>query len=182
MDIITQIFNMFKATFQWWVIITPWEQGIRIRLGKHVLLLEPGIHVKFPIIDKIHIQPIRLRVICTSDQSIMTADQKVVILAGSLSYRIIDLLKLYETLHNPTETIEQQVLGIISSCVFKTNLADLSPEILVDAVNEQIDLTDYGLENAGFFLTCFASVRTYRLISGELGKYQDYESLLRTNN
>jgi len=181
MDILTQIVNFVRTLFQWWAIVTPWEQGIRVRLGKYIDRLEPGIHLKFPIIDKVHIQPIRLRVISISDQCLMTADKKVIVLAGSIAYRIIDLLKLYETLHNPTEAIEQKVMGIISKCAFEVSLDELSPEILTKSVNQEIDLKEYGLENVGFFLTSFAAVRTYRVIGGELGKYNDYADLLRTD-
>ncbi len=180
MNIVTQIINFIQTLFQWWAIITPWEQGIRVRLGKHVEKLDPGIHIKIPLIDKIHIQPIRLRIMSIKDQSLMTADKKIIILAGSIAYKIVDLLKLYESLHNPAEAIEQKIMGIISQYVFEITLDELSPETLALAVNENIDLSDYGLETDGFFITCFVSVKTYRIIGGELGRYNDYAYTLKT--
>ena len=180
MDIFYQLGNFFKTMFHWWVVITPWEQGLRIRLGKHVKTLDKGIHFKVPVIDKIYVQPTRLRVICIADQSLMTADKKVVILSGSLAYKVKDLEKLYETLHNPTAAIEQQVMGIISECVFETKLDDLSPKHLMELVNKEINLEKYGLESSDYFLTSFASVRTYRIIGGELGRWSDYEGEIKT--
>jgi len=178
MNIFNDILDFLKSLVQWWTIISPWEQGIRVRLGKNVTILDPGAHLKIPLIDVMFVQPIRLRVIPITDQVLMTKDSKVIILSGSLGYKIIDLLKLYQTLHDPTDTIEQQVMGIISERVFANDLAELSPEKLMTLVNDSISLQKYGLESNGFFLVSFACVRTYRIISGEMRQYVYSKMLL----
>jgi|TARA_Y100000310_G_C20570816_1_gene757918 hypothetical protein len=98
----------------------------------------------------------------------MTSDKKLVILSGSLSYKVVDLLKLYQTLHDPKGVIIQRVQGIVSKCVVATALEDLSPQGIMDVVNEELSLEQYGLCGSDFFLTGFAHVKALRVITGEL--------------
>jgi len=132
MELFNGVLNFLKEIFHWWVVVQPWQQGFRVRLGKHTMLMEPGIHLRVPIIDQMYVQPIRLRVISIKDQCLMTSDKKIVALAGSLGYKINDVLKLYKTLHQPAETVEQLVMGVISKAVFEMNLNDISTMMLTE--------------------------------------------------
>ena len=42
MNQILDLIREFFRLFQWWVIIAPWEQAVRVRAGKHLTLLQPG--------------------------------------------------------------------------------------------------------------------------------------------
>lgn len=182
MNVFNEFLSFVKSLFSWYVLIAPWEQGIRVRLGKHVRLLESGIHFKIPIFDIIFVQPIRTRIVPITDQSLITADKKVIVLAGSFAYKIDDLLKLYQTLHNPTNAIEQKVMGSVSAHVFKTNFDDLEPDKLAQTVKREIDLSEFGLISVDFFLTSFASVKTYRIITGDLRQYANTDGELNLEN
>jgi len=53
-DLLDYILNIFKI----WVIVQPWEQGLRVRLGKHIKLVNGGLYFKIPYIDSYYIQSI----------------------------------------------------------------------------------------------------------------------------
>jgi regulator of protease activity HflC (stomatin/prohibitin superfamily) len=53
------IFNAVKI----WIIIQPWQQGLRVRNGKDVKLLNGGIYFKLPYFDSVYVQETRLRVV-----------------------------------------------------------------------------------------------------------------------
>jgi hypothetical protein len=173
--------EMLKSLFKWWVVVAPWQQGIRVRLGKYVTLLEPGIHVKLPIIDVVFMQAVRSRAQWITHQTLTTSDGKNVSLASGLQYEITNLLKLYETLHNPHDTIEQQVHGVIADYIFGRKLAELKPEALNQHVMDTLRLDVYGITAIDFKVTSFVVVRTLRLINGEVGTITGYDQRIETS-
>ena len=56
-------FSSWKA----WVVIPPWCEGVRVRLGKNAICLSPGLHFRIPGFDQITLVNTRLRTIITSD-------------------------------------------------------------------------------------------------------------------
>lgn len=55
------IFRFFRQ-FQIWVVVAPWEQAVRVRLGKHLSVLNAGVHLKLPFADLVYLQSVRLRI------------------------------------------------------------------------------------------------------------------------
>lgn len=166
--------------FQWWVVIAPWQQGIRVRFGRSVKRLDPGIHLKLPLVDIVYMQPIRVRAQHIQSQTLTTVDGKAVSLSAALQYEIVDLLRLYRTLHNAHDTIEQKVQGVVAGYVFGKRLDQLQPNALEDELLRTLDIEQFGLKLHGFNLTSFAHVRSYRLINGEIGAYTGYDQRLET--
>lgn len=181
MSIVQQLQQVFRSLFQWWVVIAPWQQGVRVRAGKHVKLLRPGIHLKLPIIDVVYMQPIRLRAHYVKEQTLTTSDGKTITLASALQYEIDDLLLMYRTLHNAHDTIEQQTQSIVAGYIHRRKLSEITPVELEEFVAESLDLERYGLCVRAFHLTNFAISRAYRFISGEIGSFTGYDQRLETS-
>jgi len=95
MNLFSRLIEKFRSLFIWWVIITPWEQVLRVRLGKHLKLLEEGIHLKIPGIDYIFRQSTRMRVGLLPTQTLTTEDNKTLTIRGMIVYSIADLELLY---------------------------------------------------------------------------------------
>jgi len=181
MTFVQQIQALLKSIFQWWVTIAPWQQGIRVRLGKHVKLLSPGIHFKMPIFDVVYMQAIRMRAQHIQAQTVTTKDGKVISLASALQYQISDLRKMYETLHNAHDTIEQRVQSAIASVIYTKDYADFTIGDIQESVRKELDFSMFGLEIVGFNITSFAVVKTYRLINDGMGHYTGYDQRLDTD-
>ncbi|CAN5389413.1 hypothetical protein BH09PLA1_BH09PLA1_26030 [soil metagenome] len=169
---LSQFFGLFKP-FQLWIVIAPWEAGLRVRLGRVARVLAPGIHLRIPMLDRVFVQSVRLRTITDSGQTIATLDGRVLTLAVAVSYAIADIRRLYETVSNPEQTLLNQVQGLIAETVAKRRAADLSPATIQDIVTLRMPSTDWGLERVRVSITTYAFVRTYRLLN-----YQ-YQSLTR---
>lgn len=180
MGIIQQIQQFLSNLLKWWVILTPWQQGVRVRFGKHVKLLHTGIHLKLPLVDIVYMQPIRVRSHYIEDQTITLKCGKTITIASSLQYEIDDLLKLYDTLHNAHDTIEQKVKGAIFKFLSTKKLEDIELDECVDQVTASIDLGQYGLNVISFEITDYAVNRTYRLINSGIGKFTGYDQRLET--
>lgn len=166
-DGLSTLFRNLGGLFTWWVMINPWSQGLRIRLGKHVKKVGSGIHLKIPGIDKFVIKSIRLRTIDLGIQTITTADGKTVTVAGNISFTIVDVEKLFNTLHNAEDTIADFGMSAIAKYIAVTESNMVYPEAVADHATRSISLSDYGLGNAQLNITDFAFVKTYRFIKDD---------------
>lgn len=157
------IFNSVKV----WVIVQPWQQGLRVRCGKHILKLHGGIYLRIPYLDSIYIQETRLRVASLPIQTLTSKDLKTVTISGSIGYSITDLETLYNSLYHPETTISNMAMSEMSDFVFKNNMADINPAKIEEAVLAKLNAEDYGLKFEYFKVTSFAVVRTLRLIQDQ---------------
>lgn len=157
---IEYVFNVFKI----WVIIQPWQAGIRVRLGKKITKLEKGIYFKLPYFDSVYVQEKRLRIASMPVQTLTTQDGKTVTLNGAIGYSITDIQKLYNTLYHPESTIRNIVMSEIVEIVGTRLLESISPKVITDLVMEKVKDLDYGIHFEDLKIMNFAVVRTYRLI------------------
>lgn len=165
---IATFFRQFAQVLTWFVVVAPWEQAIRIRLGKNKRLLEAGFYFRIPFIDRVFKQSVRRRVHVITPQTLTTLDRKIVTCGGAIGFSIQDLFKFYDTLESPNDTISNEVAGLITQFVGSKNLAECEAGKIQAYVMERLDLGRYGLSGQEFFLTQFASTRAYRFITGEI--------------
>lgn len=172
---LSQIFG-FLRVFQIWIVIAPWESGLRVRLGKSSTVLLSGSHWRIPFLDRIFVQPIRLRTISDSGQTVSTKDGKVLTVQVSVSYAISDIQKLYQTVCNPETTLLNQIQGAIASIASNTISENLTLKTVEDVAEKQIPGEEWGLSQVKILVTSFAYVRVYRLLNDHA-----YRSLSSSN-
>ncbi len=173
MEWIQTFINRFTEGFTWFYILQPWEQALRIRLGKKIVKYEGGLHFKIPYIDTLFKQNTRLRLSVVPVQTITTLDHKTVTTSGALSYRVQDIEPLYMALHMAEDTISRQTQGIISKYIAWHEYCECSPEQVMIHVNATLDLEKYGLADVQYLLKDYAVVRTYRFITGNMETWTD---------
>lgn len=154
-----------------WVIICPWQQAVRVRLGKWQRVLGPGLHLRIPWADLIFVQSVRLRITALGRQTVTTTDGHTLTFCGAVGYSITNIAKLYTSMHHPDDTILNIAKAAIGAYVWTNRLADCAPKAVQKAVVDALDLDKFGITVSGIYLTDFAAVRTYRLITND-GDYQ----------
>lgn len=162
-----QLFRSLSGLFRWWVTVAPWEQAVRVRLGRHVEVLHAGVHLRIPGVDRVYRQSIRRRFSSIPTQTVTTSDGKAVTLSGALAYCIDDIARLYDTLHNAEDVLQTEAAATVARFVCSHTLAECRPETIERVVTETLDLRRYGLGGIEFSITDIAAVRTFRLIQGE---------------
>ena len=172
MSIVRELLEGFRNLFRWWFVIAPWEQAVRVRLGKNLKLLGAGVHLRIPFIDRVYIQSIRRRMVYMPAQTLSTLDRKPLTIAGSLGYQIVDLLTMYQTVHQPKDTIIQETMSHVAEYVATHSLADCAPHEIESHVDRVTSLKEYGIKPTGFRITDFVVVRTYRLLMGEINRWE----------
>jgi len=171
------ILKYLAQAFTWFVVVAPWEQAIRVRLGKHVRKLDAGFYVRIPFVDRVFKQSTRRRLGLIRPQTLTTADGHIITCAGAVGYAIGDLVKLYDTLESPNDTIENEVAAIISRFIGSRTLKEATSPALEQFVQDTLELTKYGLIGQEFYTTSFATTKTYRFITGEMSAWQRDEQL-----
>ena len=168
--------ELFKK-FRIWTTVAPWEQGIRVRLGKHVKLLAPGLHFIFPLTDRLYLQSTRVRMTSLGRQTVTTLDGHAVTVSGAIQYSIKDILRLYETVQQPDETIRNTIQARIGRFISTHSKQDCITTVIEKAVTEEVKLLlpKWGLGDIDIFITEFVIVRTYRVLTGENQSYTSEE-------
>lgn len=164
MNYIKDTLDYLSKLFQWWIIIQPWERGIRTRFGNRLLVLCPGTHFRIPFFDTVYIQTIRMRVVSMPPQTITTKDGKTITVVCAAGYSISDVYKLYNTLYQPEATICNLVQGEISEYVALHDLIDCKPREIEEHVFSNLNINDQGIKYEYVKMVGYAVVKTYRLI------------------
>lgn len=172
MSELVQAILRFLRNFKLWVMVSPWEQAIRVRMGKRVFLLGAGPHLRLPLIDVIYVQTTRLRFTQTDRQTVTTRNGVTVSFACSIGYEIRDLEKLYRTLHHAEDTIRQIVRGAAAGFIMQQyRISEVKSYAIEEAILGECELDNFGLKTIQVLLTDFAIARTYRLIGDYAGAY-----------
>jgi hypothetical protein len=169
---LTTILNALSRLFTWWIVVAPWEQALRVRLGKRVDKLEAGVFLRIPFVDRIFKQSIRRRLNILRPQTLTTQDRHVVTSCGAVGYSIGNLEMLYQTMESPNDTIENEVAAIVAQYIGTHDLADCKAVEIEKSVMEKMDLSKYGLTGQEFYMTSFATSKTYRFITGDMQQWQ----------
>lgn len=179
MQSLVDLIRSFFRGVRPWVVISPWEQGLRVRLGKHVRVLGAGVHLRIPGLDVVHIQSVRRRISTIGTQTLTTTDDRTITVAGSLGYEIADIEKLYRGLHHAEDTLQQLGRRAIAKYVTIHQLSDCTPRQL-EGLADELAFEEYGLHNPELAITDFAVVKTYRLIGDR--QYGTYGTALSTEH
>lgn len=177
MAVVQEIFRQLGRLFIWLVVVAPWEQALRVRLGKRVKLLNAGVFLAIPFIDRIYRQSVRRRLRIVQPQTLTTRDRRQLCIGGAVGYTITDILKLYSSVHSPDETIAAMAQAAIAEYVATHDYDECRPELIEAHVVKQMDLDRYGLGESEFYITNFVSTKTYRFVTGAFQEYGGSGSL-----
>jgi hypothetical protein len=149
----------------WVVFISPAQQGLRIRAGKHLTLLTAGAWLRIPYLDKTFKVGDRLRIVNCPIQTIGG-----VTVSATVAYEIDDLLKLYMTLTHAEDTIQNLVMYHVAKCIEQwptqpEHGLTLTAAKLGESATKAMPFGRYGLKRNGeVHIIEFTRARCYRLM------------------
>ena len=163
MSSIVDLVKEFFSIFRWFTTISPWEGGLRIRLGRRVKNLTPGCWWVIPYVDRVYKQSLRTRAMTLGLQTLLLPDGKPLSIGVMIRYAIGDLRRTYDTLDHLEPTIAAMVGGEVAKVVNRGN--SLTPGDIAAEVVKGLHLEQFGLTDISVEVTDFVVARTYRLIS-----------------
>lgn len=179
---VSELLRNFWRLFVWWVVIQPWEQGLRVRSlpfrRQKRCILKPGFRFRIPYLDAVFMQSTRLRFTTLRPQTLTTQDNQTITLSGVIGYSIVDIDKLYDTLHQAEDSLRCRAQTAIAKFVPSHKFADCGPERIEEDAAAEVHFEQYGLSLDSICLTSYARLRAYRLIMDQ--QESIYEDVLDT--
>lgn len=150
------------GSWKFWVVIPPWDIGVRIRLGKIAHGLPAGLHFRVPFIDDITLVNTRLRIVTTNPMTLPgTSQNKTKVITAVIGYYIEDPVGALLAFSDPGSAIVALAQAkLTKSLSTETTLPELQQEFKASGIK-----IDY------IYLTENVEVRTIRLINGQGGVF-----------
>lgn len=167
----------FLTGVSFWATVRPWEQGVRIWRGKHRTLLGPGLYGKIPVLHSVIVYPIRTRTDFAPLQTLRSRDGRTITVGLIVKYRIADLLKVMESMHNPVQTLMHMAQGALGELVPTLDAAEITPERIAAHVLDKVPAESLGIGGFSVLVSDNAdlSQRTFRLMSSDRWSNTDGE-------
>lgn len=179
MNIIKDTIEYIRQLLTWWVDVMPWEQGVRVTLGKTQILLNKGIWIKIPIIHNVYVVQVRLRVMDTPVQTVSTLDDITISIRMAIGYQVVDVVKFFGSLNDPTMTIANTAQSKASEIISNSSSSKLKQEMIQDGVLKELRAMDCGIRFELVGITNFAKTKPYRLMGDAYWANSDSDT---TNN
>jgi regulator of protease activity HflC (stomatin/prohibitin superfamily) len=156
--------------FQFWVVIYPYEKGIRLRLGKFNSELEQGFHWCLPLkLDRVLTIDTVVRTLRLGAQSLVTADAKPIVLNTVVTCEITDAQKAILEVNSIEHVIDDSCSGLIAAFVANNTLeyivrccAHPDPYLIAQC---QANAVQYGVKIRRVQFTDASPSRTIRLLN-----------------
>jgi len=150
-----------------------WEQGVRMRNGRAVALLDStnglfksGFHVFIPLLGYVLCKDVLLRVDETTLQTLVTKDGRDATLSIGVRWSIRDLRALITKVKDPEENVIDVVRGAVGDVVptltFDQLPTDLSPAVVKAAKPK---LHGWGIAVHDVYVVNLTAAQTLRIIS-----------------
>lgn len=106
-------------------IIPQQNRGLHMRLGKYVATLEPGLHLKIPLVDQIIGVPVMERQGYIQHVDAMTQDNVIMKLSLQYTYEITDPRRYRLEVYDPDAIIREFVQGKLRDIVNTISMNDV---------------------------------------------------------
>jgi hypothetical protein len=164
---LSTLFQVLGKPFQWWVVVAPWEQGLRVRLGRTSAFLAPGIHLRVPFLDRVYVQSVRLRTLIETNQTATTKDRRTVTFSLATDFCITDIRQLFEAFSSPEITIGAKALAAAAAYIAEHDREAITPAAIAQAATDHVSFANCGIGRVCSSVTAFSEGRTLRLIHSE---------------
>ncbi|MGI9556482.1 MAG: SPFH domain-containing protein [Solirubrobacterales bacterium] len=110
--------DLIQSALEWGLELLPftvveiYEQGVRIRLGKPIGRVEPGLRWYWPLLEEVVTYTTVTRVIELDNQTIQLPSGEVLTFSLSVRYRVVDALLMHTLIYDPHSTLADAVRTI----------------------------------------------------------------------
>lgn len=150
-----------------WTIIDKWELGLRVRLGKHLTPLHPGVRISLPFIDTILTESAALKTVNLTDQTMSTIDGVNASVSGVTWYYIIDLEQLSLRVDDHEESMSNLAMTALGSKLAVLEFAECDLPTLERVAQKKIrrKAKHWGIYVDRFELTDLCDSQVYRVMA-----------------
>jgi regulator of protease activity HflC (stomatin/prohibitin superfamily) len=149
------------------VIVPSYEQAVLLRNGKFKKVLEPGFHVKLPILDEVISQHVVITTLSLAAQSLYTKDRQNIVVKGVIKYKISDVKVFLLEVFDAQDALADMTQSIIKNIIISLPLEQcVDPEIDVVLTKKvRVEARKWGVDIQQVTLTDIAPIRSFRIIN-----------------
>lgn len=102
LDWLRQVLSSWKC----WIVVAPWDVGVRVRLGRRAVALLPGPHLRIPMLDVVLLVNTRLRVTTVPPVTVRAQGGRVRSVMGTVGYHVRDPLTALLAFESPEIAVQ----------------------------------------------------------------------------
>ena len=150
-----------------WTIIDKWQLGLRVRLGKHLTPLRPGVRISWPFIDAILTESAALKTVNLTEQTMTTLDGVNASVSGVTWYYIINLEQLSMKVDDHEESMSNLAMTALGSKLAVLEFSECTLAVLERVAQKKIRriAKEWGIHVHKFELTDLCDSKVYRIMA-----------------
>jgi regulator of protease activity HflC (stomatin/prohibitin superfamily) len=154
-------------------VINHYDRGVRLRFGRAVcddsgkpIILEPGLHWKWPFIDNINSHMVKVTTMDLKEQTVTTKDGQSIVVRGVLKYEVDDVAQLLLEVDSPAAAVADMSMGILRDTFIEKNWDECNDPDLPKQITTKIkrESKKWGIDVKAVTLTDLAIMRSIRLL------------------
>lgn len=153
-----------------WVILDTTMGGIKFVRGSRVVILKPGVHWYWPVTTMFQVYPTARQADDLRSQTMVTTDDKVIIVGGMIVYGVDDLEPLLAHTFDAATTIKEIALSAIHDVCCSMTWQELKDEQRRGTLDTKLKhatkraLAGYGVNVEKVMLTDLAPARVLKIM------------------
>lgn len=153
-----------------WLILDTTEGAVKFVKGHTPVALAPGLHWYWPVTTKIREYPTAYQADRLPTQTIVTTDDKTIIVGAVVSYRVVDILPLVAHTHAAVTTVVNLSMTAVHDVCCRMSWAELKDEQRRSTLDTKLrnraqrKLEEYGVRVEELVLVDLAPTRVLKLM------------------
>lgn len=167
---IGQIFEWLGRFVPRWLVLDTTSGAVKFVRGKNPVALYAGIHWYWPLVTTVTEYPVAYQADRLPTQTIVTSDDKTVILGAMIAYRVPDLLPLVANTHSAITTVKNLALTAVHDVCCRMSWDELKTEQRKGTLDTKLRhaaiklLKEYGVQVEQVMLIDLAPARVLKLM------------------
>jgi regulator of protease activity HflC (stomatin/prohibitin superfamily) len=146
-------------------IVNQWEEGVHLRTGKFLRVVQPGLRFKTPFFDQILTTSVITQTVNLKPQTVTSLDEKSVVLSSIVRYHIVDVKKFLLGVMHANDVLVDTTQGIIRDVVESTTWQDLYDLGNIVITNVNLEVEKWGIEVELISFPDLGEIKTYRIMT-----------------
>lgn len=168
MTFLDQIIALLQAFGDWlrfWVVVDQEQVGFIRRLGKHGRELTPGLHWKWPLLERAELEDGRPYVYLLDPQSLTTADGAMVVVRLTVTVTVVDVRRYFAAVYDGRQNVQDVAAGELGEAVRAAELSAVQGDAVIKRVAKRLRAAakDWGMSVSDVRFVDCARARSYRL-------------------
>lgn len=165
-DVLVQIWDKIWPIH----IVKQYENGVHLRNGKVLRVVEPGMWFKFPYFDEIHSEVVVITTLKTNAQSVITKDGKKVVVKSMIKYKSSDVSKFYTDVYDAKDAMVDTTMGWIRKLIKDYSFQEIMDADVDNEITKKVraDVKKWGIEITSITLTDLSQANSIRLFNEQI--------------